>query len=81
MAFDKNPFNVELDEPIKMVPTRSDHDIARELKTELLAVSGPICDVLNKALSQGFQINIIWGMNAFGKMHVAQCVISKQFVD
>lgn len=68
-----------MSEPIQLVPAKPDAEVAAELKAEIITAAEPVCLVLEKAQKAGFHININWGMNALGKMVIAQLIIAKHF--
>lgn len=68
-----------MSEPIQLVPTKPDAEIAAELKQEIIDAAQPVCLILEKAQRLGFNVSISWGMNALGKMQIAQLIIAKHF--
>jgi hypothetical protein len=51
----------------ELVPTKSDADVARELKAELQAPLDQVCAVLNRARAAGLMINIGLPTDQFGR--------------
>lgn len=66
-------------EPIALVPGKSDQDVADDLRAKAIEASKYMEEILNEANTLGFNINMGWGPNAFGKFVIQQCVISKVF--
>lgn len=68
-----------MNEPIQLVPTKSDHELAQEFKDLVLKESQPILNALEQIKKAGFDCNISFGMNAFGKMQVTNLILVKTF--
>ena len=64
---------------IKLVPTKSDADLAAELKQEIIEAYKPVLAVLEKANKAGFIVQVNCGMNCFGQMVINELIISKRF--
>lgn len=62
-----------------IVPTKSDAEIAEELKHEIAEALKPVLEVTTKALSLGFQVNFNLGPNAFKQMVIQQLILSKNY--
>jgi hypothetical protein len=71
-----------MSEAIKMVPGKSDAEIARELADRMSAVLAPVCAIMDEARKQGFEINFHLAPDWTGRTVVANNgpVISKRFV-
>lgn len=68
-----------MNEPIQLVPTKPDAELAEELKAELLEALQPACEIATKALALGFQVQMNMSANAFKKVQVAQLQLLKVF--
>jgi hypothetical protein len=66
--------------PIQLVPTKSDAEFAEELKQRLIAAYEPVCKILDEGSSAGFIINVNVGPNPFGKHAIAQIMIARRYV-
>ena len=64
---------------IRLVPTKSDVDLAAELKQEIIEAYKPVLAVLEKANKAGFIVQVNCGMNCFGQMVIDELIISKRF--
>ncbi len=64
---------------IKLVPTKSDADLAAELKQEIIEAYKPALAALEKAIKAGFIVQVNCGMNFFGQMVINELIISKRF--
>ena len=64
---------------IKLVPTKSDADLAAELKQEIIEAYEPALAALEKASKAGFMVNMNCGKNFFGQMVINELIISKRF--
>ena len=51
--------------PVKLVTTKTDAEVAEELKAELVEALKPALEIATKALSLGFQVQLNMGANAF----------------
>lgn len=65
--------------PIKLVPTKSDADLAAELKQEIIEAYKPALAALEKASKAGFVVQVSSGMNCFGQMIITQLTIAKHY--
>jgi hypothetical protein len=68
-----------MNEPVKLVPGKSDQEIANELKAEIVESSKAYMAVMTKAYKLGFNIQVAMGPNAFNEVVIQQLVISKAF--
>jgi hypothetical protein len=68
-----------MNEPIKIVPGKSDKELAEEFKLKIVEAYKPLLSVLDDLTQAGFQANIQCSLNAFGKMHISVLSIHKQF--
>ena len=64
---------------IKLIPTKSDVDLAAELKQEIIEAYKPVLAVLEKANKAGFIVQVNCGINCFGQMIINELIISKRF--
>ena len=65
--------------PIRLVPGRSDSEIAKEIKSNLTGLYGPICVELTRAKKLGFNVSIQTGATAFGEVIVTNLSVSKEY--
>lgn len=63
----------------RLVPTKSDAELAEELKQEIAEALKPALEVTTKALSLGFQVNFNLGPNAFKQMTIQALTLSKVY--
>lgn len=68
-----------MNDPIQLVTTKPDAEVAEELKKELLEALQPVTVIATKALSLGFQVQMNMGANAFKKVEVMQLQLLKVF--
>ena len=66
------------DDTIRLVPTKSDVDLAAELKQEIIEAYKPALAVLEKASKAGFIVQVGCGMDCFGQMVINELIISKR---
>ena len=66
-------------EPVKLVPTKSDADVAAELKQEIIKASGPFCEIFDKVVAAGFAINFQIGVNWTGKNSITHLELFKKY--
>ena len=64
---------------IRLVPTKSDADLAAELKQEIIEAYKPALAALEKASKTGFIVHVCCRMNCFGQMVIDELIISKRF--
>lgn len=65
---------------LKIIPGKTDHDIARELREEMIENSKACCAVMDKAVALGFQIATTFGIDQVTKkFKVVHLVVSKTF--
>jgi hypothetical protein len=71
-----------MSEAIKMVPGRSDAEIARDIASRLAAALVPACAIMDEARKHGFDVSFQLMPDWTGKTVVAGAgpVISKRFV-
>jgi hypothetical protein len=68
-----------MNEPVKLVTTKPDAELAEELKAELLEALKPALEIATKALGLGFQVQMNMGANAFKQVVVQQLNLMKVF--
>lgn len=68
-----------MNEPVKLVPTKPDAELAEELKQELLESLKPTLEVATRALSLGFQVQLNMSPNSFKQVVVQQLQLIKVF--
>lgn len=68
-----------MNEPVKLVPTKPDAELAEELKQELNEVLQPALAVATKALALGFQVQLQMSPNVFKQVVVQQLQLIKVF--
>lgn len=68
-----------MNDPVKLVTTKSDQDRADEIKKEIVEASKPLLDVLTKVHNEGFVVGLNFGPNAFKQTIIQQLVIAKHF--
>lgn len=68
-----------MNEPIKLVTTKSDAELAQELKLELIQAAQPWIDACTKAHKAGFLIGANFGPDYSGKYIIQTLTLSKQF--
>lgn len=68
-----------MNDPVKLVTTKPDAELAEELKQELLEALKPALEVSTRALSLGFQVQLNMGANAFKQVVVQQLQLLKVF--
>ena len=67
-------------EPVRIVPTKSDAEIANELRTELLAAFRPVCEIMERARAAGFICNVQFGApGPHAPIAISQLQIMKSF--
>ncbi len=62
-----------------LVPTRSDKEIADDIRNKLIEAYKPVIEMLTYAKKSGFEVNIQTGADAFGQCHVMNIQILKAF--
>lgn len=65
-------------QPVKLVTTQSDHDIAADLKTRLHAAMAPVLEILEEANAHRFNVMLPLERDAYGKLRV-RFVLTKEF--
>lgn len=68
-----------MNEPVKLVPTKPDAEVAEELKQELAEAAKPYLEAATKAMSLGFQVQLNMSPNSFNKVVVQQLQLIKVF--
>jgi hypothetical protein len=66
------------DSVTRLVPTKSDADVAMELRDKLRAAYAAVCDVLNEADAAGLAIGATCERSPTGRFHPAFVKISVQ---
>ncbi len=68
-----------MNDPIQLVTTKPDAEVAEELKAELVEALKPALEVATRALSLGFQVQLNMGPNAFKQVVLQQLQLLKVF--
>lgn len=68
-----------MNEPIQLIPNKSDWDKAQEYKQRAAEAAQPFIDVLTEASKEGFKFQISFGENAFGQVIIQQLQLVKVF--
>lgn len=68
-----------MNEPVRLMPTKPDAELAEELKKELNEALQPALAIATKALSLGFVVQLNMGPNAFKQVVVQQLQLLKIF--
>lgn len=63
----------------QLVPTKSDKEIAEELRKELAEAAKPYLDACTKANSLGFVVNSQFNIDPFGRYVITQLNLMKYF--
>jgi hypothetical protein len=63
----------------QLVPTKSDKEIAEELRKELAEAAKPYLDACTKANSLGFVVNSHFGIDPFGRYVITQLNLMKYY--
>lgn len=63
----------------KLVPTKSDAELAEELKKEILEACKPYLDACTKAKSFGFDVNANFAPNAFKQVVIQHLFLTKVY--
>lgn len=66
-------------EPVHLVTTKPDAEIAKELKEEAMEAVKPILTISDKAAANGFILQFGIGMGPFGKTIVQNLDLIKKF--
>ena len=66
-------------EPIKLVTTKSDKELAEELKKELNSAAQPWLDACTKAYANGFIVQAQFGIDWYGKTVIMSMSLIKQY--
>lgn len=68
------------DRPIaQLVPTKSDKELAEEIRTKILDVYKPVIEALTYAKKSGFDVMVQTGADGFGIVHVMDVKIVKNY--
>lgn len=62
-----------------LVPTKSDKEIADNIRSELIAAYKPIVEILTDAKKAGFDVMISTGADGFMQVHLMEIKIVKNF--
>ena len=62
-----------------LVPTKSDTEIAAELKNEIIEAYKPVIAVLDKAAALGFVVMVQTQQNMFKKNQIVNLTVAKHF--
>lgn len=68
-----------MSDPVKLVPTKPDAELAEELKQELLEALQPACVIATRALALGFQVQMNMSADAFKIVRVGNLQLLKIF--
>lgn len=68
-----------MNEPIKLMPTKPDAELAEELKHELAEAAKPWLIACTKAKSLGFDVQAQFSLNAFKQVVISQLNLLKTF--
>ena len=68
-----------MNDAIKLITTKSDAELAAELKQEIIEAYKPVLTALEKATKAGFVVQVSCGMNCFQQMIIQQLTIAKQY--
>ena len=71
-----NPVSLD---PVRLVPTLSDADIAADLKRRLVEAFEPILALCNEADAKGFVLSYSSGKGPIGKHVITQLIVAKHF--
>lgn len=63
----------------KLVPTKSDAELAEELKKELIEAAKPWLDACTKAKLAGFDVQANFAPNAFKQVVIQQLSLAKVY--
>lgn len=68
-----------MNEPVKLVPTKPDAEVAEELKQELAEAAKPYLEAATKAMSLEFVVQSNFGPNAFKQIVIQDLRLLKIF--
>jgi hypothetical protein len=68
-----------MNDPIKLVPSRPDAEIAAELRAKMEAAWEPVCRVLDEARAAGFEISSAAEPDYAGRHRLTRLIIAKHF--
>ncbi len=63
----------------RLVPTKSDADLAQEFKQKIIEAHEPMLKVLTEIDRAGFRVQVSTGKNALGHMVIAQLELMKMY--
>jgi hypothetical protein len=61
----------------KLVPGRSDIELAKEIRADFAIAIVPVCEILDRAIQAGFVINFTVGPNVLGRQVLKDLTIAK----
>lgn len=64
---------------VRLVPTKSDADLAAELKDRIRAALAPVCALMDEAAQSHLLVSFMTGPNHFGKFEVKELCLMKRF--
>lgn len=67
------------DNPVKLVTTKPDTEVAAELKAEVVEATKPLLEACTKAHKEGFIVSIQFGPNYLGNYAIQSLSLSKLF--
>lgn len=68
-----------MSDPVKLVPTKPDAELAEELKQELAEAAKPYLEAATRAMSLGFVVQSNFGPNAFKQIVIQELRLLKIF--
>lgn len=68
-----------MNDPVKLVTTKPDVEVAEELKKELAEAAKPYLAVCTKANQLGFNVQAVFVKNAFNQFDIQQLQLVKIF--
>lgn len=77
--YDPDFLNKSRNNITQLVPTKSDSELAQELKAKVEEVYAPLLALLNEYDKHGFNVQAGVGKNAFGKYHIVQLQVIKVY--
>lgn len=70
---------LKMNEIVKLQPTKSDVEIAKEFKAKVVEAYKPVFDIIDEIIDAGFQLQVQTGPNAFGKQEFKLIQLVKLF--
>lgn len=64
---------------LNLIPTKSDKELAQDLRKELTDNAQSFMNAVEKAYSHGFNVNFQFGVDAQGKCYIIHMTLSKLF--